>query len=72
MEKWIIDRIEEDYIILENNENIKNIKKREIKFSIKEGDVLIKNKDGKYILDKDATVERKDYIEDLTKDLWEN
>ena len=72
MEKWIIDRIEEDYIILENNGNIKNIKKREIKFSIKEGDVIIKNKEGKYILDKEATVERKDYIEDLTKDLWEN
>lgn len=72
MGKWIIDRIEEDYIILENNGNIKNIKKREINFSIKEGDVIIKNKEGKYILDKEATVERKDYIEDLTKDLWEN
>lgn len=72
MEKWIIDRIEEDYIILENNGNITNIKKREIKFSIKEGDILVKNKEGKYILDKEATVERKKHIENLTKDLWEN
>lgn len=72
MEKWIIDRIEEDYIILENNGNITNIKKREIKFSIKEGDVLVKNKEGKYIFDKEATVERKKHIENLTKDLWEN
>lgn len=72
MEKWIVDRIEENNIIVEKDRTVTSIKREKIKFNVKEGDILIKNRDGKFILDKFENCKRKDYIEKLTEGLWEN
>lgn len=67
----IIDRFEEEYAVCEDeNKKILNINKSKIPKQAKEGDIII-YRDGKYILDKEKTLNRKKYIEELTKDLWE-
>lgn len=72
MERYIVDRIEEKYIILEKGGNILSLKKEEINFVVKEGDILVKKEDGIFVLDKEASESRKEYIEKLTENLWEN
>ena len=67
----IIDRFEDEYAVCEDaNKKILNINKSKIPKQAKEGDIIIYT-DGKYILDKEKTLNRKKYIEELTKDLWE-
>ena len=67
----IIDRFEDEYAVCEDeNKKILNINKSKIPKQAKEGDIIIYI-DGKYILDKEKTLNRKKYIEELTKDLWE-
>ena len=67
----IVDRLEEEYIVCEDeNKNIVNIIKDEVEDEVKEGDILI-FVDGKYIVNKEKTKDRKEYIQDLIKDLWE-
>ena len=67
----IVDRLEEEYIVCEDeNRNIVNILKDEVEDEVKEGDILI-FVDGKYIVNKEKTKDRKEYIQDLIKDLWE-
>ena len=67
----IVDRLEEEYIVCEDeNKNIVNILKDEVEDEVKEGDILILV-DGKYIVNKEKTKDRKAYIQDLIKDLWE-
>ncbi len=67
----IIDRLEDEYAVCEDeNKKILNINKSKIPKQAKEGDIIIYI-DGKYILDKEKTLNRKKYIEELTKDLWE-
>ena len=67
----IVDRLEEEYIVCEDeNKNIVNILKDEVEDEVKEGDRLI-FVDGKYIVNKEKTKDRKEYIQDLIKDLWE-
>lgn len=67
----IIDRFEEEYAVCEDkNKKILNINKSKIPKQAKEGDIII-YRYGKYILDKEKTLNRKKYIEELTKDLWE-
>ena len=67
----IVDRLEEEYIVCEDeNKNIVNILKDEVEDEVKEGDILI-FVDGKYIVNKEKTKDRKEYIKDLIKDLWE-
>lgn len=67
----IIDRFEEEYAVCEDkNKKILNINKSKIPKQAKEGDIII-YRDGRYILDKGKTLNRKKYIEELTKDLWE-
>ena len=67
----IIDRFEAEYAVCEDeNKKILNINKSKIPKQAKEGDIIIYI-DGKYILDKEKTSNRKKYIEELTKDLWE-
>lgn len=72
MEKCVVDRIEEEYIVVENDNGMVSIPKEEIDFEVKEGDVLITDENGKYILDKEETIARKEYIDNLISDLWEN
>ncbi len=68
----IVDRLEEEYIVCEDeNKNIVNILKDEVEDEVKEGDILI-FVDGKYIVNKEKTKDRKEYIQDLIKDLWED
>lgn len=70
-EIYIVDRIEENYIVLEDNKgNIININKDEVSENINEGDVLIKI-DNKYTVDKDKTNFRKENINKILKSLWE-
>ncbi len=69
--KLIIDRFEEDYAVCEDEQkNIVNINKKDIPQDANEGDILILV-NGKYKVDKNKTQDRKKYIEDLTKNLWE-
>lgn len=70
-EIYIVDRIEENYIVLEDyKSDIININKNEFSENINEGDVLIKI-DNKYILDKNKTRNRKENINKILKTLWE-
>ena len=67
----IVDRLEEEYIVCEDeNKNIVNILKDEVEDEVREGDILI-FVDGKYIVNKEKTKDRKEYIENLIEDLWE-
>ena len=68
----IVDRLEEEYIVCEDeNKNIVNILKDEVEDEVKEGDIIV-FVDGKYIINKEKTKNRKEYIQDLIKDLWED
>ena len=67
----IIDRFEDEYAVCEDeNKKILNINKSKIPKQAKEGDIII-YRNGTYILDKEKTLNRKKYIEELKKDLWE-
>lgn len=69
-EKFIIDRIEGENVILENEEeNIISITNEYIVGIPKEGDVLIKEGE-KYVIDEDATKARRKKIEILMKGMW--
>lgn len=67
----IIDRIEDNFIVVcEDYEgNWINIHRMNIEGKIKEGEVIIL-KDGRYIIDEEATFKRKEHIEDLVKGMW--
>lgn len=69
-EEYIVDRIEGGFAVVEK-ENLKmqNISLEDIKGDPKEGDVLIK--DGlKFIVDKEATIRRKNKINEMMKKMW--
>ena len=63
MDKYSVDRIEEDTIVLENIENneIIEINKSELDFKIVDGNIL-KLVDGKFVLDKETEVSRKESL----------
>lgn len=63
MDKYSVDRIEEDTIVLENIENneIIEINKSELDFEIVDGNIL-KLVDGKFVLDKETEVSRKESL----------
>ena len=49
MKKIIVDRIEGHFIVCEDEkENILELKKDDVIGDVKEGDVLVKGKDGKF------------------------
>ena len=69
--KYIVDRMEGDYVILEGEQgNLFNVKKRNMIANVKEGDILYK-KDNIYFIDDEATKRRKEEIDNLMKGLWE-
>ncbi|WP_300382170.1 DUF3006 domain-containing protein [Clostridium sp.] len=69
--KYIVDRIEGDYAILETeNDTLINVNKNDIIGEVKEGEILIK-KDNIYYIDKEETEDRKRVINDMLKGLWE-
>lgn len=70
-EKYIVDRFEENYAVIETKEQkMINVNKKDLPKDIKSGDILVK-KDGKYKILKEETEKRTNYIKKLTNDLWE-
>ena len=63
MDKYSVDRIEEDIIVLENVENkeIIEISKSELDFEVVDGNIL-KLVDGKFVLDQETEVSRKESL----------
>ena len=70
-EKYIIDRIEGNYTIIEKeNGDMYKISIENIKGNFNEGDILIKK--GEYFeIDKKFTINRKNEINDTMKNMWE-
>ena len=61
--KYVVDRIEEDIVVLENldtKEKI-NINLKELDFKVREGNILSKE-DNKYILDLNTEKQRKEKL----------
>lgn len=71
IQEFSVDRLEEDIVVLENRENGNriNIEKSKLPDDIKEGDIL-KNINGKYILDREKTIDETNRIKDKMNDLW--
>jgi len=70
-EKYIVDRIEEKYAVVEmENGDMNRISKSSIKGDFKEGDILI-NRGEYFEIDKEFTFNRRKQIDDLMKDMWE-
>ena len=66
----IVDRFEENFAVCEKEDgSLINIKRDVIPKEVKEGDVLIINKN-LIAIDKEETDRRKKEIEKLTEDIW--
>ena len=63
MDKYSVDRIEEDIIVLENidNKEIIEINKSELDFEVIDGNIL-RLVDGKFVLVKETEVKRKESL----------
>lgn len=68
--KYIVDRIEENHVILESfNGDMIDIMSSKTKGDIKDGDILIKNGDI-FIIDVEETLKRKQAINKMMKNMW--
>lgn len=67
----IVDRFEGNYVVIEIDGKIVNVKKSKVSKDVKEGDIL-KLVDEMYYKDKKATENRKKKIENKFKDMWED
>lgn len=66
----IVDRIEDKYAVCEDeNKKMINIDLKFLPSDVKEKDI-IEYINGKYSIDINKTKGRKEYIKNLTKDLW--
>lgn len=72
-QSFVIDRFEENFAVCQNfkTKEMINIPISKLPKNIKESDIITLNDNVLYI-DNKKTESRKDYIEDLTKDLFEN
>lgn len=69
-EKYIVDRIEEKYVVVEKeNGDMYRISKDNIRGNFKDGDILI-NRGEYFEIDHTFTFNRRKEIEDITKDMW--
>ncbi|MEG1027507.1 MAG: DUF3006 domain-containing protein [Oscillospiraceae bacterium] len=69
--KYSVDRIENNILICyDDNDNKKEIPLSQCQIDVKEGDI-IEYIDGKYIVNKQETQKRKDYIYNLSESLFE-
>ena len=67
----IIDRIEGDIVVIEvNGDTMKDIPKEYINGSFKEGDILVKDENGKLRVDQELTKKRVEEIQKKYKKLW--
>lgn len=72
MNRYIIDRIESDFIICEDEVgNMINLKKDLVKGILREGSVILK-RDNKYNISETETNKRKKEIENLMEGMWKN
>ncbi|MDR5588471.1 MULTISPECIES: DUF3006 domain-containing protein [Clostridium] len=68
--KYIVDRIEENHVILESfNGDMLETTISKTKGDIKDGDILIKNGDI-FIIDVEETLKRKEAINNMMKNMW--
>lgn len=72
VEKYTIDRFEENMVVLEDRKTceIKSIEKEKMPENAKEGDI-IKCINGKYFIDEEETKKAENEIDEKYKDLWE-
>ena len=69
MEKYILDRFEENFAVLEKKSGGTIDVNIDLIENAKEGDVIVE-KDGKYFVDEKATLERKALMEEKRKRLF--
>ena len=69
MEKYIVDRFEEGFAVLEKESGESFDVKMELLPDIKEGDVVVL-KNGEFFFDKEATIARKALIEEKRRKLF--
>ena len=70
--KYIIDRIESSYAIVEKeNGDMYKIPLEDIRGDYKEGDILVYKDDEYFEIDKEFTLNRKNEIDDNMKNMWE-
>lgn len=70
---YIVDRITDELVVCEDSKgNMINIKLENIKGNIKEGVVLNKIGDNNFTVDEKKTSERRAYIDDFMKGMWED
>lgn len=71
----IVDRIEEDIVVLEVDEKIINVSKDKVEGEISEGDVVdieyMNNEIVNVKVNKNQTKSRQEYISDLIKGMWQ-
>ena len=73
--KGIVDRIEDSIVVIETDEKMYNVDIERTDGTLKEGDVVELIIQADYIVEVRKNVEetqsRKEYINDLIKDMWE-
>lgn len=71
----IVDRIEEDIVVLEVDEKIINVSKDKVEGEISEGDVVdieyMNNEIVNVKVNKNQTKSRQEYMSDLIKGMWQ-
>lgn len=70
-EKYIIDRVDGNYVIVQSeNKEMHEISLEDIKGDFKEGDILVKI-NGYFEIDKASTLARRKQIDDIMRDMWQ-
>lgn len=70
MEKYSVDRIENDIAVCENEKGVFiNIDIKELPSNVREGLILIKTDNNTYVVDEKETLKRKKYLFDLQNEL---
>lgn len=69
-EKYIIDRVEDDFVIIEReNGDMYRVSIENINGCFHEGDILV-NRDEYFEVDESFTLNKQRHIEHLTKNMW--
>lgn len=68
--RYIVDRIEECFVLCENEQGeFINIERKKLPENVREGDVIMQ-KGNSFVIDIEETKKRKEYIEKLANELW--
>lgn len=72
MERWIIDRFEGEFAVCEREDRVmENIARTLLPEDCKEGDCLLLTENGNYRIDAEASDGRRERIEKLMEELFE-